>query len=299
MNSEIDRDVSKSLKYGLPSFVVILWSISIWAIPFFKGEPESVGEFGEMFGSLDSLFAGLAFAGLIIAIAYQRLELQTQREELILQRKELHTSNIELEKQREQLESQSKTLIKQSFENSFFNILELHNSILQEIIYNSNKGRHAISSLNNNISAYYNRESLFTTEVTNLRFQFEQEHNHLPNDNEMEKIEFKVLQGIFSNLLESHMNIIGHYFRNLYHLVRYVDNADHYVENKYDYIKIIRAQLSSDELCLLFYNCLTEKGKKFKSLVEDYSLLKNMDENLLCSKEHTKHFKPKAFGLAP
>jgi len=44
------------------------------------------GLFGDMFGGLNALFSGLAFAGLICAIWMQRTEIQLQRNDLKLQR---------------------------------------------------------------------------------------------------------------------------------------------------------------------------------------------------------------------
>ena len=63
--------------------VVILWLIS-WALITrqFGENPMGPGEFGDMFGAVNALFSGLAFAGVILAILLQRQELKLQREEL-------------------------------------------------------------------------------------------------------------------------------------------------------------------------------------------------------------------------
>lgn len=50
------------------------------------------GTFGDMFGAVNTLFSGLAFAGLIYAIYLQSIELSLQREELRLTREELTKS---------------------------------------------------------------------------------------------------------------------------------------------------------------------------------------------------------------
>jgi hypothetical protein len=50
------------------------------------------GQAGDLFGSVNSLFSGLAFAGVIVAILLQREELQLQRQELAQTRKELQRS---------------------------------------------------------------------------------------------------------------------------------------------------------------------------------------------------------------
>lgn len=51
------------------------------------------GTFGDMFGAINTLFSGLAFAGIIIAIFLQSKELELQRKELELTRAELHRSS--------------------------------------------------------------------------------------------------------------------------------------------------------------------------------------------------------------
>lgn len=50
------------------------------------------GTFGDMFGGVNALFSGLAFAGVIYAIFLQSKELELQREELRLTREELNKS---------------------------------------------------------------------------------------------------------------------------------------------------------------------------------------------------------------
>jgi hypothetical protein len=51
------------------------------------------GTFGDMFGAVNTLFSGLAFAGVIYAIILQGRELELQREELRASRKEYQFSN--------------------------------------------------------------------------------------------------------------------------------------------------------------------------------------------------------------
>ncbi|MYB66895.1 MAG: hypothetical protein F4X75_00150 [Gemmatimonadetes bacterium] len=71
------------------------------------------GQFGDTFGAVNALFAGLAFAGIIFAIILQKKELE-------LQRQELKETRDEIRGQKEQLQAQDQTLQKQNFESSFF-----------------------------------------------------------------------------------------------------------------------------------------------------------------------------------
>ena len=71
---------------GLALFIVAMWGIPI-PVWWLLGQPQGVGTFGDMFGVVNALFSGLAFAGIIVAI-------WMQKEELGLQRKEMKESRI-------------------------------------------------------------------------------------------------------------------------------------------------------------------------------------------------------------
>ncbi|WP_342497864.1 putative phage abortive infection protein [Bacillus sp. FSL L8-0654] len=81
---------------------------------------------------------------------------------------------------------------------------------------------------------------------------------------------------------------IGHYYRNLYRIVKFIqdenfsnDEEDNKKEQK-KYIGILRAQLSSMELLMLFYNVVySKKGEKFKDLLEGTNFF---DDHLIESK---------------
>ena len=107
----------KKLIAGVFCLVVLFWGGS-WYFLYARlpGLTER-GQFGDMFGAVNSLFSGLAFAGIVIAILLQRQELQQQREELKLQREELKLTRKELqrsavaqEKSEEALSEQVETL---------------------------------------------------------------------------------------------------------------------------------------------------------------------------------------------
>lgn len=93
--------------------------------------------------------------------------------------------------------------------------------------------------------------------------------------------ELKLLYGKWFTIFNAEL---GHYFRHLYHIVNFVDKNNYFFLSKkedylkeYDYIKILRAQLSNSELVLLSLNALSENGLKFKPLIEKYKLLKNIN----------------------
>lgn len=60
-----------------------------------------------------------------------------------------------------------------------------------------------------------------------------------------------------------HSVVLSHYFRHLFHLVKSVHEVDRSLlsyEDKYRYVSILRAQLSSYEQLLIYYNALSVMG---------------------------------------
>ena len=103
-------------------------------------------------------------------------------------------------------------------------------------------------------------------------------HNKVPPElvNQEPKI---ILDYVYSGFYKKNQHDVGHYFRNLHTILKFVDGSD--VTNKTEYTGILRAQLSSFELVLLFYNALYSVGDKLKPLVERYAMLENLDLKLL------------------
>ena len=78
---------------------------------------------------------------------------------------------------------------------------------------------------------------------------------------------------------EGHISRLGHYYRHLYPSVKYVtEQPDELIENKYEYLKTMRAQLSSHEQLLLYYNALTDMGNPWikNKFLTDYRFIKNI-----------------------
>jgi len=69
--------------------VVIIWILSTILIIFGLDNWSDRGTFGDLFGSVNALFSGLAFAGLIYTIVLQKKDLELQRNEIALNRAEL------------------------------------------------------------------------------------------------------------------------------------------------------------------------------------------------------------------
>ena len=94
-------------------------------------------------------------------------------------------------------------------------------------------------------------------------------------------------KGIISYEEDKYVNVLDHYFRHLYRVFKFIDEAPIFVNDKnkkYEYACIMRASLSQYELIMLFYNCLSSNGReKFKPLIEKYAIFNNLRVELLAT----------------
>ena len=68
--------------------VVVLWVLSGILLVSLVPTAAARGQFGDMFGSVNALFSGLALAGVVLTLFLQHHELAIQRQELKLTRKQ-------------------------------------------------------------------------------------------------------------------------------------------------------------------------------------------------------------------
>ena len=92
---------------------------------------------------------------------------------------------------------------------------------------------------------------------------------------------------------KGHQNTLGHYFRHLFQTVKFINNQPPHILNyreKYQYIKTLRAQMSTSEQILFFYNSLSDLGRKWEfeknlnindMLITKYNLIKNIPVDII------------------
>jgi hypothetical protein len=110
---------------------------------------------------------------------------------------------------------------------------------------------------------------------------------------ELDSLAFIVVA--YDTFYANHQEDLGHYFRTLYHLIKFVKFSNFEYKEKRRYTSLVRAQLSAYELGLLFYNCLSRYGKGFKPLVEEFGLLEHLDKKLLLAKSHENFYTESAY----
>lgn len=88
---------------------------------------------------------------------------------------------------------------------------------------------------------------------------------------------------------------LGHYYRHLFHMVKFVANQDKELisePRKLDYLRMVRAQLSNYEQIMLFYNWLSSYGGDWENdenkFFTKYKMIHNLWYNELCKNDFIK-----------
>jgi Putative phage abortive infection protein len=258
---------------------------------------EEMGQWGDFLGgTLNPILTFLTVAGLLYTIMLQRSELRLSREELVLTRKELKTSA-------EALQDQNESMKQQRFESTLFSMIGVLNQIIgqmdvSEFRFNPDgedvsRGRDSFSALERKLASIYGFRAWTHDpydELINPEKPWGGSREVLyPHDRE------RILQA-YSHFYDQHAPDLGHYFRVLFNIFMFI-RASEYKNPIYQ--KILRAQLSNQELFILYYNCSSPIGEKFRELAVEFALFDNMETKRLIRADHIKLLPKEAFGNNP
>jgi hypothetical protein len=236
-----------------------------------KFEIAQAGLFGDMFGAINAFFTGLAFFGVAITIYLQMKENERSKQAFQLSQ----------------------------FESTFFNLV----SILHQVIASSKKlkkvdgetisieGSHYFHYAFSQFIEQYSKDVLLKKNDLFGRYLGEEiakgtDHdlalkNYQPDLN---KIKPWLIEA-YETFYESHEENLGHYYRFVYNIIKHIKDMfpnDRSIQDKY--IGLLQAQMSNDELGLLFYNCLSKHGLNsngkslFKEWLDSHNFFENIDE---------------------
>lgn len=242
------------------SAIILVFLINLFSI----GE-SSFGEWGDFFGGvLNPILTFLTFMGLLITIVIQQSELKEARKEF--------------KRSADALDEQSVSMKKQNFENTFFQMLSLHNDIVNSI--------DLTNSENGTTTTGRDCFSVFYTRLAKQYKETKMKAKGKYDDDNMLSLSYKLFW-------EKHQVELGHYFRYLFNIVRFVDESDF---SDGPYMKLVRAQLSDQELLILFYNALSEQGKSFKPYIYEHCLFDNLPTIRLLDRSHKGRFDENAYN---
>lgn len=284
----------------------------LWAAWFFKvnANDNPMALFGDSFGAVNALISAFAFAGMIVAFILQRYELKLQRKELQMTREEMKEQTAEFEKQNKIMKKQvfEETFFKmldvhranvsnivvdgKKGADVFARFVDILSKRYKAAIESMKVIENAIES-----SKYKGTKKLLETLTVDelkdfcMKFAYghllygDSYHVSYKKDGRFKELE-DVIRGIYKNhipVVVGHEQMyrngyfdgqLGHYYRTVYQIVTFVDGQEILgVEEKYRYVKMLRAQMSDYEQILFYYNALSNMGQPWVTHNQSYSLI--------------------------
>jgi hypothetical protein len=244
----------------LSCIILIVIGIIIAIYAWLRYNPQdlqSMSLFGDYISGTVGALVSLASALLIyMAFIGQRLEAHQRQKEIDLSASQVTT---------------------QQFENVFISLLGFHHE--------------AVKSLSCKIqgdNAIYRGRSFFNRIYQVLAAEYT---NALSTRSSSEEAAVAAYESIYKQYRQD----LGHYFRNLYNILKFIDESP--ITNHQKYANLLRAQLSSYELLMLFYNCLHPKGRsKFYTLASKYQIFESLPVEQLIANDHIKLYPWEAYG---
>jgi len=224
----------------------------------------AAGQFGDMFGAFNALFTGLAFVGLAITI-------WLQVEQFAEDKLDARNSQIET---------------------TFFSMMGNLQRIVETAYFNDESEGRVYSGREYFRFALNLLEGAYRSEI----YKFQQVRFQSYEINVRRKYVFLQAVPMFDDekricVIKAYNEFykindynLGHYFRYLYNVIKYIRGkypSD--TETQEKYVGLIQAQLSNDELGLLFYNAFSKFARNekdediFRQWLDDYNFFQNID----------------------
>ncbi len=225
--------------------VIVLLYISYYYITHNIPAAER-GSFGDMFGAVNALFSGLAFAGMIVTLNLQRKDIESQRKDA---------------------EKQFRQNCIQQFEKTLFFLLERRDSIINNITYNPQKDTDLLSFLRSTGGVYTEKKGIDFIDFLNNRI------NHCNDAYNLTCYEKKVVSNYINNLHQ-----IFKYIDDA-DMLQENDKGKEF-ENKYKYCSLVKSTLTNNELILLEYFHEDYKDNEdLWLLCRHFALLENIQQD--------------------
>ncbi|MBH2553802.1 putative phage abortive infection protein [Serratia ureilytica] len=239
--------------------------------PFDGWDRESLGQFGDSWGVVTSIFSVFAFLGVAYSVKIQAESLK-------------------------QLKNDSKSnnmmMIRQQVEGNFFQMLNLLQSLINDMDIQGD-GRDGVVFERNGRDVFtYFYKKFKSNRKVERRFYIEPV---ILNQIDYKKLK-RFIGGCFDEFYKDRQQDLAHYFRVVYNIYKFIDSSNINQNDKKMLANILRAQLSNYELLMLFYNCLGKHGLKFIDIAIRYEIFDNLPIDKLVIEEHKLLIDKKAFG---
>lgn len=191
------------------------------------------------------------------------------------------------------------------FETTYFNMLNMlakvENSVDDNIKQSSSKARTLIEYYRN-FKKEYGEDSISNQEIVSIESDLKE------NDLQIAVVH-KASQyygNYFKNYVVANDSNIGYFYRYIYNVVRFVYDQHQFSDLERDrkkYLNLLQAQLSDEELALIFYDAISDYGenkdgkKLFHDILDEVNFLENVKPDTLLSKNHCFFYPKTGFAF--
>lgn len=325
IKNKIDIERKENYKLNIIIISVISLAVMSWAWNFSFGfknlfieNRQGIGEFGDIFGIINSAFSGMAFIGIVYSILLQRMELKTVREE----RDE--TRNI--------FRDQKENLSQQRFETTFFQLFDFFNRVADSVEIETSEsgkakvvnGRAAFEFYCKYILDLYSElKRKEVEEFGDIQVKFNNDFSKASSAESKAKLsqmlfeanikfeghEKRIFERVYDHFFYKNGDDIGKYMRSLYTILNFIEvsfDSSEFKDNmkkelidekRRFYFKLIRAQLSQHEATFLVINYIcVNTTEEFNSLLRKYGMAKNSDTSSVLFKDFGREIDKSLFG---
>jgi hypothetical protein len=257
-----------------------------------KVDSNKVAQFGDFIGGVVGSLWSLAGVILFyVALTEQRKDIEINRDTLNAQVsalnkqiEEFELQRVELSETRKVFKEQSETLKIQRFENTFFQLLNLHHELVDKLNFNRTgplgqtellEKRGVLSKAFEDLESRI-KQSNYLWETDS----FGEESSKFKAPETIIVAENRMIETYRKFYFSDYKQILSHYFRNVYHIFKFIYTSELIEKSKKQfYASLLRAQLSSDELYIILYNSM-QQGlgyPNFLFLIKEFDIMQNFD----------------------
>jgi len=257
-------------RVGIGAF--LLWVV--WALHpllakrlMIQWDATTVGQWGDAFGGLSSLFSVLAFVAVLFTLKQQREDLTRQQQQILNAEQNQH---------------------RQRFEDNFFQLLSVIRENRKDVRFRNSAT--FVSAGNRGSKEMKEGHPAFRAAYEEMRYWVGNETDTKgPLDRER-------LAELYADKVHTrYESTLGAYFRLVYETLDRVDR-DPYLSDKEknEFGNLVRGQMTSFEAAIAGCNALNDFAKDFNRLVNRFRLLKYAKTGIVYD-ELIKHYPPETF----
>ena len=237
----IDKLLYSRLFYILSTFVFIAIAVFMFSIHRVRNTSYPIDY--NLFGTLGDFVGGIL--GTIFALISTLLVVHTFRH----QQRVTNDNKHQLETQR--------------FNDLFFELIKLYQTEVKELC-----GEISYKKGKKQINIKYNDKDFFDYEKMKLQDAFNNQKSFHAN--------YSMALNYYMQFYMKNRTKIAAYFRTIYRIYNLIDSSNLYEEDKKNYLKIMRAQLTESELFFIRYNALSYYGYNLIKYINKYNILKHL-----------------------